>query len=359
MMRLRTERKSWLWAPLLAILCLQACVEPFELETGTEKQSLVVDGLITDRNDTTLNKVTLSWTAPYNGVDGVVVKEPVSGASVMLYDNKGNLMQFRESYSGNYVLDESEYDARPGESYTLRIWLPDGREYASRPELLTEAPPIRDLGYTYKEFIEVVKNGSGELVEQTELGFEVRAEVDDPANAQNFYRWSTKGILEYHTIALEIKDPPPSTCWSCQGRINKTAVAADDAQVNGNKISQLVAVVPADIPTRYQATVQQFSLTPAAFEFWRLLQQQQTSVGSIFDPPPARIRGNLYNASDPEEEVYGYFGASGVAEKSLIIDRVRYYPFPRRGPYEVPMSDFRWGCLLLNPNSTSIRPPGF
>lgn len=342
-----------------AILSLQACVEPFDVVTGQTEQMLMVDGMITDRNDTTFNNVKLSWTAPFNGVEKEVVSEPVQHAEVTLHDSQGNMIYLRESHKGNYIVDHTAYTAQPGSNYTLQIKLADGRQYATTPEMLTPAPPISELNYTYKESTVVGKNGSGVVVEKKVGGFEVNVAVNDPAETQNYYRWTTDGIFEYYTIALDIVNPPPSICWSLVGRIDKQVATYADAQVNGNKINRPVAVIPADLPTRYLATVRQFSLTPAAHEFWRLLQQQQTSVGSIFDPPPAQIRGNVYSISNPEEEVYGYFGASGLSEKSILISRAKHYPFPGQAAYEVPPSDFKMGCLLIYSNTTSSKPPGF
>jgi hypothetical protein len=37
--------------------------------------------------------------------------------------------------------------------------------------------------------------------------------------------------------------------------------------------------------------------------------------GSLFDPPPGTVKGNLYNAGDPNELILGYFSVSGVSYK--------------------------------------------
>ncbi|MDX5423321.1 MAG: DUF4249 domain-containing protein [Hymenobacteraceae bacterium] len=329
-------------------------MEPFELKTGTEKRSLVVSGMVTDQNLPELNKVTLSWTEPFDGEKKIVVNEPVLGAEVTLQDNQGNSMQLTEGARGVYTLWEDDFRVEQGRVYTLKIRLPDGREYASRPELLRPAAPIQGIDYEFKEFIDVVRNAAGVLIERRSVGFEVKAQVQDPAERGNYYRWDTEGVFEFFTNVGDL--PVPSRCWANVGSINTKVVTADDRLVNGSLFEQPVVVVPADIPTRYRIKIRQFSLTAEAYEFWRLLSQQQSSVGSIFDPPPARINGNLFSVADPEELVVGYFTVSAMAEKFIVINRVAYAPFPGL-PYELPLGDCRY--TYLYPNVTNEKPIGF
>src|SRR5690606_20295076 len=114
--------------------------------------------------------------------------------------------------------------------------------------------------------------------------------------------------FEYYSDTEGRSDPVtkelwPGLCWSNVGSINTKAMASDDRLVNGRLFEQPVAIVPADLPTKYRIKILQYSLTAEAYEFWRLLQQEQSSVGSIFDPPPARIGSNLFSTTNPEEQV--------------------------------------------------------
>lgn len=340
---------------LLLMACLQACVDPFELQTGTEQKSLVVSGMITDQNNPELNKVTLTWTAPFDSKNQRVVVERVNNATVTVQDNFGNSMPLYEgARNGVYTLGADDYQVEQGRSYTLHITLSDGREYTSRPELLRPVPPIQGISYEFKQFIDVVRNSAGMLIERRSVGFEVKVQVQDPAERGNYYRWDTEGVFEFHT---NVGDAPlPAACWSNMGSINTKVVANDDRLVNGRYFEQPVVVVPADIPTKYRIKIRQFSITAGAHEFLRLFNQQQASVGSIFDPPPARINGNLYSLTDPEEQVIGYFSASSMTEEFIVIRRQLYAPFPGL-PYEPPIGDCRY--TFLYPNVTNERPIGF
>lgn len=359
MMRGRTEHSNWLWS-LLLLLGLQACVEPFELETGGEDMLLVVDGLLTDQNRPDLNKVTLSWTAPFDSKNNIAVIHPVLGAVVEVRDAQGQAMRLtegkREVYTsrGVYTLEESEFKAVAGKNYSLHVRLADGREYASRPELLTPVPAIQSINYEFKEFINVVENGAGELVEQKSVGFEVKVQVQDPEEQGNFYRWDTEGVFAFYSNTGEA--PVPALCWANVGSINTRVAATDDRLTNGRLFEHPVAIIPADIPTMYRIRIRQYSLTAEAYEFWRLLNEQQSNVGSIFDPPPAQIKGNLYSTTNPEERVFGYFTASAMTDDYKMVPRYLYAPFPGP-PWVIPEGDCR--LVDIYPNVTDERPEGF
>lgn len=346
---------SW----LVAVICLSlnACIDPIAIQTGENEPKLVVSGLITDRPDEGMNKVSLSWSEPFDGKNNIVYNRPVLGAYVKILDNQGTGFQLIEGERGVYFLPQY-LAGEVGQHYRLYIKLPDGREYESAPELLQPSPQIEDITYTFKEFTEVVRNGSGELVEQTTEGFEVYANLQDPAGTANYYRWDATGVFEYFSRAPDVLPIPPTQCWSFVGRITAKVVTAEDRLFNGNTYKQAVVVLPADMPTKYLVRVRQYALTAQAHEFWRLFNQQQSSVGSVFDPPPAKIRGNLYSLSNPEEEVIGFFGASGVTEKGLLINRAVHAPF-RSGVYDPPFVAPPQDCRILFPNSTIVKPEGF
>jgi hypothetical protein len=73
----------------------------------------------------------------------------------------------------------------------------------------------------------------------------------------------------------------------------------------------------------YKILVHQMSISPNAHRFLRLIQQQIKISGSIFDQPPANIRGNIYNLKNPDEVVIGYFMASDVDTKEVYIYKNR------------------------------------
>lgn len=94
-----------------------------------------------------------------------------------------------------------------------------------------------------------------------------------------------------------------------------------DNLFDGNSIHQPIVLIPFFSGTKYLVTIEQQSLTKSAYDFWELVDEQNNNVGSVFDTPPARIRGNLYNVTNPDDVVLGYFGASDFSKGHIILDR--------------------------------------
>ena len=69
----------------------------------------------------------------------------------------------------------------------------------------------------------------------------------------------------------------------------------------------------------YRVDLSQISISQNAYRFLRLVKQQSEISGSVFDPPPARITGNMLSLDNPDEIVLGYFMAGGETSKRLYI----------------------------------------
>lgn len=96
--------------------------------------------------------------------------------------------------------------------------------------------------------------------------------------------------------------------------------------------------------------VSQYTLSYRAYDFWKQIQQQRSSVGSIFDPPPSEIKGNII-AEDDSKAALGFFRASSVATRHIMIDNNR---FPSKKALA------RTGdCREIYSQSTAVRPPEF
>ena len=50
------------------------------------------------------------------------------------------------------------------------------------------------------------------------------------------------------------------------------------------------------------------------------LQKVTESLGTLFDPQPSIIRGNISNVNDESEVVLGYFDAASIQEKRIFVN---------------------------------------
>jgi hypothetical protein len=96
-----------------------------------------------------------------------------------------------------------------------------------------------------------------------------------------------------------------------------------DELINGNPIvRQFVYFSPIRTRGPHLIEVSQYSLTEAAYRFWQRYEEQRIRTGSILDPLPEPIEGNLSNADNPEEVALGYFGASSLTRQRIKTDPV-------------------------------------
>lgn len=341
---------------LFFAILIHGCIEPIDIDTQETEELLVVDGLVTTFSDSALNRVKLSKTERFKGAKEFILNKPVDGAEVIIADNLGNRAYLEHIGRGEYRLLSSSLKAVVGREYTLHVLLPNGKQYISAPEKILPVAPIADLSYVYKVATKVVVNGSGDRVEMKSAAFEINLSAEDPAEIGNYYRWESRGTFEYFTRPPE-GSPWPSQCWYHTGRIDSKVTVQDDGLFNGKHFKKAVVSVPFDRPTKYKVEVRQFSVTRQAYNYWRLFEDQQTSVGSMFDPPPAKIRGNMRNVDDPQEEVIGFFGASDVKERYIVINRTLHAPKPGPAAY-IPEGGSESNCLVFIPGGTTVRPVG-
>lgn len=322
---------------ILAVLLCQ-CVTPINPDIRSLPPSLVVDGLVTDQPGR--NRIFLSLTAEYSPTSLNLL---VSNATVFVTSNTNQRVNFREISPGYFQPENSNWQGEAGKSYTLNVRLSDGREYRSQPELLRPVVPIDTI---YTEFTQNLIPGTTTY----NKGFDVYIDVKDPATTGDYYRWSWVHYemprycgFEYQTFGGE---PPRvvefgllccGNCWEITRLQNQINIASDQA-INGNRISRRpILRAPFTSYSPYYVEVEQQSLTKEAYLYLSTLNDLVNNTGGLFDAAPATLLGNMSNTSNPDELVFGFFGASAIQVKPLQLDRSKAPTMPDLYPYPPPI----------------------
>ena len=295
---------------------LISCVDPISFDVPRDVNFLLVDGFITDKSGP--HTIRLARSSPYsNTLDGGV-EEAVSAAAVSIIDNHGVEIFLTETIPGNYATG-SDFSGQTGNSYFLRIKI-DGKSYESTKETILPASPIETVTHDYitKPFINEFDNVEDNWGIEFYATFESSPEV-------SYYKWDW--VADY-VIVQELfhaeQDPTmPDTCYVNQ----KTSGYVNLLQGNQNaafSTEHPVSFVPADFKfnIKYGMNIVQYALSDQAAEFWEQVEKQINISGSIFDPTPARIVGNIKNTQDEDEEVLGYFGAYGQSDRRVFLDNL-------------------------------------
>ncbi len=343
-------------AVLFLFLLVPSCIDPVDFSEGDDSKSLVVDGMIT--NEPGPYTVSLSRTTDYNELFSSV--ERVTDAIVMISDDQGNAELLTETYvPGIYQTDPDGMQGVPGRYYKLEILTPDGKHYASDYELLSPVPGIDTIYYERQ----IIQEPDDQYHVQDVDGFQIYVKTSDPEKSKDFYMWSWTGTHEVNTQPWDyMEDPmnpaPKDCCAKCWVSETGSSIRIfDDFQSGSNRIIQ----EPVDFVRlfnrngarhfrgKYHVKVRQLSLTNEAYHYWSAIKTQISSSGSIFGSPPVAISGNISNCDDPDDIVFGFFGASAISTLGIFI--------PASEIPVLPEDTLIWpdDCRTLS-NSTAIMP---
>jgi hypothetical protein len=315
---------------ILLLFLLTACVEEVRLPIRQVQPRLVVDGLITDEAPPYPVKLTLS--GAYSSGSGFPEELIINGAIVTITDNTDQTVTLEQDplQPSYYWVRDPAFRGKPGHRYTLKVILPDGTVYVSAPELLAPVAPLERVDATFRQ-------GMGSLG-QSDL-YTILIDTKDPATPGDYYRWSTYSYVprwasfDPQHPPLSALGPPCSTCSCWVPYYSQLTNVLSDALINGNIISgRSVFNSPVYAVGKHYVEVRQYSLTRQAFQYWTHFEEQRVRTGSLFDPQPASIEGNVRQQGDSTVLALGYFGASAVSRQRLVIrgDTINYDKFLNR-----------------------------
>ena len=302
---------------ILFVLVALSCVDSIELTEDREVNILVVEGGIT--SELGPHSIKLTRSARYGDIfAGTIGYE--TNADVFLRDNLGNTLRLQELDNGEYVTPD-DFIGEVGRSYTLIIETVDGNEYQSRPELLAAVPEIDSVFFEHR----IINNVDG----STTPGVDVMVQYVDDPDAENYYKWESSGTFRIQARPDLFVPPlsqvpvPKECCEICFKSEEVIEISiSSDRLYNGNKAEEAIAFVRDDgmrFSEKYVIDIDQISISRDAFLYYDLLINQLSITGDIFDPPPATIRGNIINITNPNEEVVGFFRASDVDHSQFEI----------------------------------------
>ncbi|MFN8357248.1 MAG: DUF4249 domain-containing protein [Spirosomataceae bacterium] len=306
---------------LLAVISW-ACVERYDVPLRNEKAILVVEGQINSNKPPYY--VRLSYTGLFDYGNTIPPENQENGAKVVIIEEGGATATLYSVGGGLYATQTTSLRGQVGRSYSLKVQLPDGTIYVSKPEKLSAAPPIDQITYKFADIPNEYNLANDPISPD---GFRIYIDFKDPANVTNYYRWTAYGLSRRTSTGVRCPYTcgDPKGCWcntSCYVRKDDNSVnLLSDALIDGQTIKgQYVYFAPLYATGLQTIEVAQYSLTREAYQFLKKYQEQQSRTGSLFDPVPAPLEGNVYNEANPSQLALGYFSAAGVYRKRYVFD---------------------------------------
>ncbi len=290
----------------LITVALASCKETYTPPVDdTTTTFLVVEGILNNGGLTTIH---LSRTRPLNDD----FANPELKAVVSVQDESNQNYALTEQGFGDYTV---QLNLDKAKKYRLRIKTANGKEYLSDFEPVLYTPPIDKIYW-----------------EKKDTGLDIYADTHDPANNTRYYRWGieetwTKNVAmnslyEYINGTFQPRQiPTRRICYDTTA--SEPLAIASTIKLSQDVVSKaLVNNLPAGshkLADKYSILVKQYALDQKAYEYWQGMKKNTELVGSIFDPQPSYMYGNIRSVSNPKELVIGYFGACNVPAKRIFI----------------------------------------
>jgi hypothetical protein len=309
---------------LSAVFVLYTCIDPYTPNLSGYASLLVVDGLITNSDNSNIVRLSRTFQQVNTGV------AMVPDATVYLTDDLGNSNYLINMGNGIYKTDSLQFKGNPGRTYVLHVLTGDGDEYESDPCLMQPVAEIDSIYFGKDQ--ELLSNGT-----QTEDGIMIY--LDSKAGTNQYYRWSYEENWKYKVPYprkfnyIRTKDFPDAPtfsqvkdakefCWKNSQSSEILVRSISDGQM-GKIMKQPVSFIATGQTDRlllqYSILVKQYSISKREYDFWENLKQVNEIGGDIFAKQPYTVISNIHSAKNTKERVLGFFQVSAVSQKRKFI----------------------------------------
>ncbi len=316
---------------LFLLLAVFACRKPFEpAAIKVDYNYLVIEGVI-NAGPNAVTTITLSRT---KNLSDSLPPKPELGAQVLIVGDNG--ISFGLIPLGNGIYTSQVLNLSSVIKYRLKITTANGSVYQSDFVPVKQTPAIDSLSWDQNSAFQDVT---------------IFAHTHDPKNSTRYYRWEYVETWQYranyetsygvdnNNLSYNI-NPWDSLIqqYNCWASANSTTVVTASSEALGQDVISYAPVATVlhnaeKIAIKYSINVRQFALTPEAYQYWQIIQKSTQQTGTIFDPQPAQLVGNIHCTTNPNEPVIGFVSVSSATEKRIFIS------YPELINWQIPVSE--------------------
>ncbi len=179
-------------------------------------------------------------------------------------------------------------------------------------------------------------------------GLQIFVNTHNPQNNTRYYKWQYKETWEFHSaylsklkyiinpspqgdvysltpsvVAYYPPDPYDSSIFICWQSDSSTEILlGSSAALSEDLIHLPIVTVPAGsqkLTVLYSINIIQYGWSEAGYQFLQAMKKNTENTGSVFNPLPSQLIGNIHCLSDPSKMVVGYFNVSPEQEKRFFI----------------------------------------
>jgi hypothetical protein len=304
---------------LFYLTCLSfiaSCQYPLEsYDQANKERFLLINAEITE----TYGKITVENSIDEITLSNVYSTPPPVTAEIYVEDSKGKRTYFQNK------MENVNFKAEAGESYKLFVTA-DGKKFESTAEKMPVCPEMDSVGATFRQDLDYLASTG------LRNAFDVNVYTKDAGNEVNYYQWDwlhNIRVLYCGTALLRGRPanlPCATDCWGIE--TSQKINVLSDALINGQKMRVAVARVPFQTPpNRYHLRVEQRAITKTAYDYFKSLEKQTQSNGTLFDVPAQTLFSpNIKGVEDPNQKVLGIFNVFSSRYKIIYIDMTQEIP---------------------------------
>ncbi len=296
---------------LLSTICI-SCIDRIDLQAPAGlSESVVIQGKLLKGNPSTA-EVRVSRLFDFDGTEQLVTIN-----KIVIEDEDGNSKELIKRQEGVYDItipeDDPELSIEVGKGYRASITLVNREVIESTFEVIKEVSAINDLDFELAT--RSFENEDG-VVNIDVVNFKLNSDV--PTDQDVKLLWDverTFRFTDYEGIS--------KTCYvnSSVDLTNIKLLDPESLDQVGGEFEQVIYQADIDFTFAegYYLTVKQESVSPEAFEYFRNVSSVIDRSGNMFESPAGKIRSNLTNLTNDQEEVFGYFYVAEQAIERLYI----------------------------------------
>jgi hypothetical protein len=250
---------------------------------------------------------------------------PEFSAQVNVEGEDGSNSLLVDSGNGEYSI--TQLTVNNGVKYRLHIRTTDGKEYSSDYTPVKYTPAIDSITWQ-------IEND----------GVRIYANARDPQNDTKYYQWKYEETWEihsaYYTSIKYIRDTirtnavtdlvfrmpdhnPDISLYKCWNTLNSSTIILGSTE----KLTSDLVYLPVQyiephsekLSVLYSINLRQYAISHDNYLFLQKMKKNTEQLGTIFDPQPSEISGNIHCVTDPAEIVIGFIEITQEQVKRIFI----------------------------------------
>ena len=299
---------------LCVFLLFTSCLDRIDIVPEESASLLVVQGFVDNSGRV---EVALRATQDFSSFTRDAF---INGSQVELIENDNTVVPLTDFGDNTYSTNSEELSFQVGNTYKLRVLLPNGEIYESTEETILPPIEILDADVELTENLFLDEN----QVERRSYSHDITVELANENDNQFFITDNSafeEVELNYPGNICGFGAPTtPPTCWAFRESISNDVNTGSNVNLGSSDFKFLAQEIPFRFKREYVAVIRILRTSFQQFNFWQDVRDQLNRPGSLFDPEFAPIVGNMTHVNG-DKVVLGYFAAYGMSERFVCFDR--------------------------------------